>query len=82
MLATSCPNCAARHLPRTAVEWEEIFGERVPCTAVRPIEDMFGHPQVIAEALVTTLESGGRLLPDDDGPAGFVSAVGHRRKGA
>ena len=31
---------------RTALEWEEIFGERVPCAAVRPIEDMFDHPVV------------------------------------
>ena len=29
---------------RTAHEWEELFGERVPCAAVRPIEDMFDHP--------------------------------------
>jgi formyl-CoA transferase len=41
---------------RTALEWEEIFGERVPCAAVRPIEDMFDHPQVLAEGLVSTLE--------------------------
>jgi crotonobetainyl-CoA:carnitine CoA-transferase CaiB-like acyl-CoA transferase len=41
---------------RTALEWEEIFGERVPCAAVRPIEDMFDHPQVLAEELVTTLD--------------------------
>lgn len=41
---------------RTALEWEEIFGEQVPCAAVRPIEEMFGHPQVIAEDLVTTLD--------------------------
>jgi crotonobetainyl-CoA:carnitine CoA-transferase CaiB-like acyl-CoA transferase len=41
---------------RTALEWEEIFGERVPCAAVRTIEDMFDHPQVLAEGLVTTLE--------------------------
>src|SRR6266478_10117965 len=41
---------------RSALEWEEIFGERVPCAAVRPIEDMFDHPQIIAEELVTTLE--------------------------
>jgi crotonobetainyl-CoA:carnitine CoA-transferase CaiB-like acyl-CoA transferase len=40
---------------RTALEWEEIFGERVPCAAVRPIEDLFDHPQVVAEQLVTTL---------------------------
>jgi len=41
---------------RTALEWEAIFGERVPCAAVRPIEDMFDHPQVLADGLVTTLE--------------------------
>jgi formyl-CoA transferase len=41
---------------RTALEWEEIFGERVPCAAVRTIEDMFDHPQVLAEGLVTTLD--------------------------
>jgi formyl-CoA transferase len=41
---------------RSALEWEEIFGERVPCAAVRTIEDMFDHPQVLAEGLVTTLD--------------------------
>jgi formyl-CoA transferase len=41
---------------KTALEWEEIFGERVPCAAVRTIEDMFEHPQVLAEGLVTTLD--------------------------
>ena len=41
---------------RTALEWEERFGERVPCGAVRPIEAMFDHPQVLAQGFVTTLE--------------------------
>ena len=41
---------------KSAREWEEIFGERVPCAAVRPIEDMFDHPQALAEELVTTLQ--------------------------
>ena len=41
---------------RTAFEWEEMFGERVPCAAVRSIEDLFDHPQVLAENLVTTLD--------------------------
>jgi crotonobetainyl-CoA:carnitine CoA-transferase CaiB-like acyl-CoA transferase len=41
---------------RTALEWEERFGESVPCGAVRPIEDMFDHPQVLAEGLVATFE--------------------------
>jgi len=40
---------------RTAAEWEAVMKERVPSTAVRPIEDMFDHPQVIAEELVTTV---------------------------
>ncbi|HXB69507.1 MAG TPA: CoA transferase [Candidatus Acidoferrales bacterium] len=40
----------------TALEWEERFGDRVPCGVVRPIEDMFDHPQVLAEGLVATFE--------------------------
>jgi crotonobetainyl-CoA:carnitine CoA-transferase CaiB-like acyl-CoA transferase len=39
----------------TALEWEAIFGDEVPCAASRRIEDMFEHPQVLAEGLVTTL---------------------------
>jgi formyl-CoA transferase len=54
--AALLPELRAALAARTAVEWEEIFGERVPCAAVRPIEDMFDHPQVIAEDLVTTLD--------------------------
>jgi formyl-CoA transferase len=38
------------------MEWEQVFGQRVPCCAVRPIEDMFDHPQVEAEGLVATVE--------------------------
>src|SRR5262245_31818346 len=40
---------------RTAVEWEALMKERVPCAVVRPVEDMFDHPQVQAEELVTTV---------------------------
>jgi crotonobetainyl-CoA:carnitine CoA-transferase CaiB-like acyl-CoA transferase len=50
------PELRAALAARTALEWEEIFGERVPCAAVRSIEDMFDHPQVLAEQLVTTLD--------------------------
>ena len=50
------PEIRAALAARTALEWEEIFGERVPCAAVREIEDMFDHPQVLAEELVTTLD--------------------------
>ncbi len=46
-------------LKRSALEWEELFGERVPCCAVRAIEDMFEHPQVLAEDLVATFEHAG-----------------------
>jgi len=41
---------------RSALEWEELFGERVPCAAVRPIEDMFDHAQVLSENLVTAID--------------------------
>ena len=41
---------------RSALEWEELFGERVPCAAVRQIEDMFDHPQVAAEGMVQDFE--------------------------
>lgn len=49
------PELRAALAAKTAREWEALFGERVPCAAVRPIEDMFDHPQVLAEELVTTL---------------------------
>ncbi len=37
---------------RTALEWEALFGEDVPCAAARSIEDMFDDPQVLAQGLV------------------------------
>ena len=50
------PELRAALAARSALEWEQIFGERVPCAAVRPIEEMFDHPQVVAEELVATLD--------------------------
>ena len=50
------PKLRAALQNRTAVEWEECFGERVPCGAVRVIEDMFDHPQVAAEGLVAAFD--------------------------
>ena len=50
------PKLRATLLTRTAVEWEAIFGERVPNAAVRPMEDMFDHPQVLAQQMVTTVD--------------------------
>lgn len=37
---------------RSALEWEEHFGELVACSAVRGVEELFDHPQVRAEAMV------------------------------
>ena len=37
---------------RTAAEWEDIFGDAVPCAAARAIEDMMDDPQVLAQGLV------------------------------
>ncbi|QAA94659.1 CoA transferase [Pollutimonas thiosulfatoxidans] len=50
------PQLRAALRERTAKEWEEIFGERVPCAAVLQVEDMFDHPQVAAENMVATYE--------------------------
>ena len=50
------PLLRGRLAARTALQWEEEFGEAVPCAAARSIEDMFDHPQVLAEDLVATME--------------------------
>ena len=39
----------------TALQWEEIFGEEVPCAAARQVEDMFDHPQVLAEGMIAEI---------------------------
>ncbi|MGO4328548.1 CoA transferase [Cupriavidus sp. 2TAF22] len=41
---------------RTALDWEAVFGEEVPCAAARSVEDMFDFPQVAAEDMVTTFD--------------------------
>lgn len=40
----------------SALEWEGLFGQDVPSAAVRSVADMFDHPQVLAENMVTTLK--------------------------
>jgi crotonobetainyl-CoA:carnitine CoA-transferase CaiB-like acyl-CoA transferase len=40
---------------RSALEWEALFGEEVPCAAARRVEDMFDHPQVLAQDMITPL---------------------------
>ncbi|MCD0506096.1 CaiB/BaiF CoA transferase family protein [Bordetella petrii] len=46
------PRLHAALQARGALEWEALFGEEVPCAAVRCIEDMFDFPQVRAEGMV------------------------------
>lgn len=63
---------------RTALEWEELFGEHVPCSAARNLEDMFDHPQVVAEQmmqrfthpLVGSYRGFSRAVTFGDAPAG------------
>jgi len=40
----------------TALEWEAIFGEDVPCSTALTIEDMFDHPQVASQDIITNFE--------------------------
>lgn len=53
------PRLRAALQTRTAVEWEALLGERVPCAAARPVEDMFDHPQVAAEGILASFEHPG-----------------------
>src|SRR5688572_2665877 len=39
----------------TALEWEALLGDDVPCAAARKVEDMFDHPQVLAEQMIGTI---------------------------
>jgi crotonobetainyl-CoA:carnitine CoA-transferase CaiB-like acyl-CoA transferase len=50
------PRLHAALATRSALEWEAMFGEEVPCAAARGIEDMFDFPQVQAEDMVTHFE--------------------------
>ncbi|MCW5220571.1 CoA transferase [Verminephrobacter aporrectodeae subsp. tuberculatae] len=46
------PRLHAALVARTALEWEAVFGEEVPCAAARSVEDMFDFPQVLAGDMV------------------------------
>jgi crotonobetainyl-CoA:carnitine CoA-transferase CaiB-like acyl-CoA transferase len=50
------PKLRAVLLTRAAQEWEELLGDQVPCAMARRVEDMFDHPQVIAENMVASIE--------------------------
>ncbi|MFM9882991.1 MAG: CaiB/BaiF CoA transferase family protein, partial [Burkholderiales bacterium] len=64
------PRLRAALMTKTALEWEAHFGEDVPCSAARTVEDMFDHPQVSAEEMIATFEhpSAGRYR-------GFTRAI-------
>jgi len=68
------PRLHAALAARSALEWEELFGEEVPCAAARTVEDMFDHPQVLAEDLVTRFEH-----PTLGSYRGFTRAVAYGR---
>jgi crotonobetainyl-CoA:carnitine CoA-transferase CaiB-like acyl-CoA transferase len=50
------PKLRAVLLTRTAPEWEALLGDQVPCAMARRIEDMFDHPQVLAEDMVAAID--------------------------
>lgn len=41
---------------KTALEWEVLLGEAVPCAAARSVEDMFDHPQVQSQGMIATYQ--------------------------
>ena len=49
------PRLRAALAARSALEWEALFGDEVPCAAARKVEDMFDHPQVLAEQMIGTI---------------------------
>ena len=50
------PHLHAALTRHTALEWEVIFGDEVPCAAALKVEDMFDHPQVLAEGIVGDIQ--------------------------
>jgi crotonobetainyl-CoA:carnitine CoA-transferase CaiB-like acyl-CoA transferase len=46
------PRLHAALAAHSALEWEVLFGDEVPCAAARKVEDMFDHPQVLAEQMI------------------------------
>ncbi|HVF16255.1 MAG TPA: CoA transferase [Steroidobacteraceae bacterium] len=50
------PKLRTALLAHSAREWELLFGDQVPCAMARRIEDMFDHPQVLAEEIIAPIE--------------------------
>ena len=64
------PQLRAALANRGALEWEALFGSDVPCAAARSIEEMFTHPQVLAENMVSVMHH-----PQVGHYKGFTEAV-------
>ncbi|MCG2591467.1 CoA transferase [Ramlibacter sp. XY19] len=63
------PKLHAALAQRSALEWETLFGEEVPCAASRDVEDMFDFPQVASEDMIQRFEH-----PTVGGYRGFAGA--------
>jgi crotonobetainyl-CoA:carnitine CoA-transferase CaiB-like acyl-CoA transferase len=50
------PQLHAALAARSALDWEALFGEEVPCAAARAVEDMFDFPQVLAQDMVQVFD--------------------------
>ena len=50
------PRLHAALAAHTALEWEVLLGDEVPCAAARKVEDMFNHPQVLAEQMIDSID--------------------------
>ncbi|MBL8380460.1 MAG: CoA transferase [Burkholderiales bacterium] len=46
------PQLHAALQAKSALEWETLFGEDVPCSAARNVADMFDHPQVAVQDMI------------------------------
>jgi crotonobetainyl-CoA:carnitine CoA-transferase CaiB-like acyl-CoA transferase/citrate lyase beta subunit len=68
--AVLLPQLRAALAERSAREWETLFGSDVPCAAVRAIDEMFTHPQVVAEQMIATMHH-----PQVGAYQGFTDAV-------
>lgn len=64
------PQLRAALQQHSALEWEAIFGEAVPCAAARAVEDMFVDEQVLAEQMVSHFSH-----PEVGGYRGFDKPV-------
>lgn len=64
------PKLRAALAARTAREWEQVFGSDVPCSAARQLEEMFDHPQVLAENMMADMQH-----PAAGSYRGFTEAV-------